>query len=1107
MEFRLLGSPGAIAIEPERELSKPTQALVGQAEALGPEASGRPTSAAPAGTEQAALEGQKSAQDVRRTVTILFNDIVDSSRLSLALDPEALQNLLVRYFGEMSAIVRRHGGIVEGYIGDEIMAIFGVPTLHEDDALRAVRAAVEMREALVILNHELEAGWSVQLDHRIGINTGEVVTGDPLRGPRFLTGEAVRIAKRLEEAASPGEILIGEATHRLVRDAVVVAPSGLRTLKHGETIHALVLIEVVAHAPGFARHFEAPFVGRTRQSAALSVMFGAATSANACHLLTVLGDAGVGKSRLILEFTAALASQATVLRGRCLPYGEGITYWPLAEIVREIARADGTDPGIRTMATIAATLAGDEKAAFIVERVAEALGIGGEGGTSEETFWAVRKLFEAIARERPLVIVLDDLHWAKATFLDLIEHVADRSRDLPILVVCIARPELLETRPGWRAGKANSTSIILEPLSEAESREMLTNLLDGAPLPPAVESRIAGAAEGNPLFAEEFVALLVDDELLTRKDNRWVVRSDLSELPVPTTIHALLAARLEGLPAHERSLLTIAAVEGAVFHTSALSALARPALDRQLTDSLQALVRRDLIRPDAPDFAGEEAYRFRHALIRDAAYRSLPKKARADLHERFAAWLESMAVNRLGEFEEIVGYHLEKAFECHVALGSRDSRAASLAARASTRLEAAGRRALARSDLSAAIALMERVCVLLSPGDSRRTALFAERGAALIESGRLAEAESVLREAEQLAAAENDECAAAHVLIQQQQLRLLHAEEGGTEEAARATASVMPVFERWKDDLGLCRARRLEAWLYWNEARAEAAAQAWERAAAHAHLAGDRHLHNDILTWIASSLWFGPTPAGEGIRRCELMREEVRESPESEAAILRHLAGLHAMEGRFELARQLLATSNAVYADLGLTLNAATSQNEAVVELLAGKPARAEQSLRKGYRALEEMGDRWFLSTTAAFLARAVLDQGRDEEAEELATLSAQLAAEGDLLSQVLWRGVRARVLAKRRQFEEADALAREAVLLAEATDFVNQRADALMDLSQVLEAFCRRDEADAAASEALRLYELKGNTVAAAATRLRLTKLGSCARDRRPRSAPRASA
>src|SRR5262249_1287679 len=338
---------------------------------------------------------------------------------------------------------------------------------------------------------------------------------------------------------------------------------------------------------------------------------------------------------------------------------------------------------------------------------------GAAGARSEETFWAVRRLFEALARAGPLVVVIDDLHWAESTFLDLIEHVAKFSRDFPILLVCIARPELLDKRPDWGSDKRKATSILLEPLSGSECRELITNLLDRVPLPPAAESRIARAAEGNPLFAEELVAMLVDDALLTREGDHWVASSNLSEVPVPSTIHALLAARLEGLPADERAILMTAAVEGLVFHRGAVGEL-RPTLDATLDDGLLALVRRDLIRPDIPDFAGESAYRFRHGLIRDAAYHSLPKNARADLHERFAAWLERTAGDRLREFEEIVGYHLEQAFRYRAAIGPLDSRVALLAAQAANRLEAAGRRALVRSDLPAAISLLQRVSRLLS---------------------------------------------------------------------------------------------------------------------------------------------------------------------------------------------------------------------------------------------------------------------------------------------------------------------------------------------------------------------------------------------------------
>lgn len=1033
---------------------------------------------------------QKPAQDVRKTITILFADIVDSSRLSLTLDPEALRNMLTRYFGELSAVIQRHGGSVDKYIGDAIMAVFGVPVVHEDDALRAVRAAVEMRDRLAILNHELEAGWGVRLMNRIGINTGEVIAGNQTQGYSSVSGEAVVVAKRLEEAATANEILIGESTHKLVRDAVVVEPSGLRPLKHGATIRALVVVEVLAHASGITRRFDSPFVGRERQRALLNTVFRKAVNDRACHLVTILAEAGVGKSRLVREFTSDLAEDATVLHGRCLPYGEGITYWPLAEIVRELTRAEGPDSGQQLAKVIGARLAGDEKAGMIAERVTGALGLGGAAqGTTEETAWAVRRMFEALAQAGPLVIVVDDVHWAEPTFLDLVEHVADCSRDFPILIICIARPELLDTRPGWGAGKRNATSIVLDGLSDAECRELISNLLGRAPLPPAAESRIASAAEGNALFAEELVAMLVDDALITRAPDSWVATSDLAELPVPSTINALLAARLEGLPPVERAILTAASVEGTVFHRSAVRDLACLGVDTA-DDDLLALVRRDLIHPDVSLFAGDRAYRFRHVLIRDAAYGSLPKNARADLHERFAAWLELAAVDRLREFEEIVGYHLEKAFQYRVALGPRDVRTSSLAARACERLEAAGRRALVRTDLPAAIGLLERVSRLLPTDDPQRIALLAELSGALIESGRLDDAGRMLDEAERLVATADDQRLAAHVLVQRQFLRLLHGEEGGLVEAARAAEMVIPIFQRLEDDLGLCRARRLEAWLSFNGARGEAAANAWELAADHALRAGDRHEYNEILTWIASALWFGPTPAAEGIRRCEAMRAEVHESPQSEAAILRQLACLYAIVGRFATARELIATSNATYADLGLTLYVASSEHEAVVELLAGNPAAAEKSARSAYRALEEMGERAFRSTMAASLAVVILEQGRDEEADDFAKLSAQLAASGDLMTQVLWRRVRARVLARRAEIQAAEALAREAVAIAEATDFINDRADALIDLSHVLEASRRGNEAVNAASGALELYELKGNVVAAGATRLRLGKL-----------------
>jgi predicted ATPase len=841
-------------------------------------------------------------------------------------------------------------------------------------------------------------------------------------------------------------------------------------------------------APGRPRRFESPLVGRELQLEELRGAFARVLQHRSCHLLTVVGPAGIGKSRLVQEFAGELGDRATVLHGHCLPYGEGITYWPLTEVVREILRGQGSAGPESSSAAVAELLPGEPKAALIGELIFDALGLGSGGaGTGEATSWAVRKLFEALAQRRPLVIAFDDLQWAEPTFLGLLDYLAELSREAPILLLCLARPELFDSHPGWGGGRVDGESMLLEPLNGADCRTLIANLLGRGPLPPAAEARIADAADGNALFAEELLGMLVDGDQLAWDGARWVAADGLLAEPVPATINTLLAARLEGLPSDERAFLALASVEGEVFHRSAIGELAPQMTGAFLERSIAALLERDVIRPDRPSFEGDEAYRFRHLLIRDAAYRSLPHAKRAEQHERLAAWLERTAAERLGEFEEIVGYHLEQAYRCFLQLGSADDDLRSLGARASRRLELAGSRALARGDLPAAIGLLERAASLSADDMPRRAELLPEIGAALIAAGRLSEADWVLDEARLVAARIGDERAESHVLVQLHLLRLLLVTEGGTDEAAQAVARVLPTFERHDDQHGLCNARRLDAWLHWNGARAAAAAEAWELAAAHAGRASDGAARAEILTWIASALLFGPTPVVEGIRRCEEIRAEVTGHLEAEALTLRHLAALHAMNGDFALARSLLATSNGVFEDLGLTLNAATSHNEALIEMLAGDFPAAERSLRKGHDALTEMGEQAFLSTTAAFLARAVFVQGRLDEAEALAQQSAELAEPGDLLTQVMWRGVQARVMASRGQLDAAEELAREAASLAEETDFVVYRGDALVDLAHILQKAGRTEEAAASAAAGLDLHHQKGNLVTADAVRSEL--------------------
>src|SRR5947207_86178 len=515
-------------------------------------------------TDEQTRTPASSQLEVRKTVTVLFSDLVDSTALGSALDPEALRRLMSRYFEEMSAVLIRHGGTVEKYIGDAIMAVFGIPVVREDDALRALRAASEMRDRLVVLNEEVERIWGVRIATRTGVNSGEVVAGDGADGHLFATGEAVNVAKRLEEVAQSEEILIGEVTARLAGHDVRLEPTGPRKAKHGVRMDALRLVEVLPGAPGRALRFDSPLVGRERQLGSLVSAFTNAVTDRTCHLFTVLGTAGVGKSRLVEEFVRGLGADVRVLRGRCLPYGAGIAYWPVAEVVRDAVGGGPHGDDRQWVETIAAQVEGEPKAELIAERVAQALGLGGpsRGGESrvplrrpggnEDTFWALRKFFEAIARRQPLVVVFDDVHWGETTFLDLVEHIADFSRDAPMLLLCIGRPELLDERRGWGGGKLNATSILLEALSDGDCRQLIANLLDHASLPAEVENRIAAATGGNPFFTEELLAMLIDDELLTRRDGHWIASHDLSELPVPPTINALLAGHLERLPEDEQ---------------------------------------------------------------------------------------------------------------------------------------------------------------------------------------------------------------------------------------------------------------------------------------------------------------------------------------------------------------------------------------------------------------------------------------------------------------------------------------------------------------------------------------------------------------------------
>ncbi|MGH3041439.1 MAG: adenylate/guanylate cyclase domain-containing protein, partial [Gaiellaceae bacterium] len=559
-------------------------------------------------------------------VTVVFSDLVESTSLADALDTEVVREVLARYFEEMRSVLDAHGGTVEKYIGDAIMAVFGLPAIHEDDALRAVRAALEMSAALEALNEELEQRWGVHLAHRTGVNTGEVIAGESATGQQLATGDTVNVAARLEQAAPPLGILIGESTYRHVRHAVEVEPAGSLALKgKPEPVPAYRLIGL-KEGDGGPRRDGRPLVGRERELARLSDELEQAIADGTCRLVTVIAKAGLGKSRLTQAFAESVENRTRSARGRCLPYGRGITFWPLLEVVRQVAGISEDDAPDVARSRLAACMPGEDDA---LERLASAVGLSEQQFPVEEVFWGTRKLFEALARERPLVVIFEDVHWGEATFLDLVERVAE-SLEGPVLLVCAARPDFDEHRPSWGA-EANAVRLALEPLSDDESARMVESVLGS--LAADVRERVVRAAEGNPLFAEQLLSMLVDDGLVRLEDDSWVAVGDLETLSLPPTIQALLAARLDLLTEEERTVIEVASVVGYVFARDALEEVAPESLRSRVTDVLSSLERKHLVREDASLLGTVRAYRFDHLLIRDAAYTGILKRARVALHE------------------------------------------------------------------------------------------------------------------------------------------------------------------------------------------------------------------------------------------------------------------------------------------------------------------------------------------------------------------------------------------------------------------------------------------------------------------------------------------
>jgi class 3 adenylate cyclase/tetratricopeptide (TPR) repeat protein len=1021
----------------------------------------------------------------RRTVSIVFSDITGSTDIGERLDPESINNVMRRYSDEMRSALERNGGTVEKFIGDAVMAVFGVPVAHEDDALRAVRAAAAMRASLNRLNEELEERWGVRLRVRTGVNTGEVVSADPTAGHGFVTGDAVNVAARLEQAAGADEIFLGEQTYALTRDAIQAESVGGLELKgKAAPVQAYRLLGVSAPTvvEGIARRLEQPIIGREEELARLTAAFDDALAESAMKRAIVIANAGTGKSRLTRELATMLEDRARVLQGRCLPYGEGITFFPVAEVVKAAAGIADDESADVVEAKLAALAPAGQDPGAVVGPIASAIGISSDPINPEEIFRSVRHLLEAHARDRPILLVFDDIHWAEETFLDLIEYLSDSSTGAPIMMLCLSRPEIRELRPSLASTEQGATVIDLLPLDESHSKQLIENVLGQGDVSDELASRVAQTAEGNPLFVEEMLRMLRDQGLLERSDGVWAVTTDIDELQVPATIEALLAARLDRLDDDEQDVVEGASVIGQEFWVGAVESIMPEPAGGSVNAHVQTLVRKQLVVTGETEFVGERSFRFGHILVRDVAYARLLKEARSNLHQRFATWLADKVGERVGEFEEIIGYHLEQAFQYRRDLGPLDEEGRVLGALAASRLGAAGARAHGRGDLPAGVKLLERAVAMLEPKTPGRPELVQHLGTLLYEVGELERAESVLSEAVEEAAAAGDRRVELRSRVELTNLHVWTAPETGLQEVPRVVEEALPFFEETLDEVGLACALSSLADVLSLTGRSGEMLETLERAFPHAMRAGEEQWRARIMAGLAGAYHAGPSPADQGIARLRQLLEEADVGPTTRAAVeVSAIAGLEAMRGNAEEARTICMRSRAIFEEFG-QVNRLVDHglHAARVEMLADSAETAEEYLRESYGALSEMGEKMVLATVAVELAESLYMQGRFEEALAMANESAELAEDDDAEVQVLSRAMQAKLHARSGSLAEGEQRANEAVERARATDQLNLQGAALLAIAEVLSRAGRPADASAAATEAGRVFEQKGNRVCA---------------------------
>ncbi len=949
----------------------------------------------------------------RKTVAVLLAQIEQDQ----GLDPEAAQGAIATRLAGAAELVERHGGKLQQLLGDEIVAVFGAVRAHEDDALRALRAATEIREALG------RDGFGV----RIGVEAGEMLVGDGTLG---LTGGAVTAARRLEAKAELEEILLGPTALRLAAGAVEIVSPETGVYR---------LLGIVAGAPTVARRLGAPLVGRNDELARLKAALDDAADGTRCVRVVVVGEPGKGKTRLAAELLATLGDDVLALNGRCAPYGEGATYLPLRDALGDLAR------------DAESLLAREDDAALVAERLLGVLAPEQSSHPSSDVAWAMRRLLESLARERAVVLVLDDVHWAEPTLLDLVDYIAEWSAGAPIVLVCLGRPELLEDRPEWADG-----AVMLHPLGEHDARALVDALPERRGVEDEAIGAVLAAAEGNPLFLEQLTV--------------FAAEGDLREGAVPPTVETLLASRIDRLDRQQRAVLEWAAIVGREFTRDAVEELApedeRPTVPSTLLD----LVRRRLVRPERSTVPGEDAFSFQHVLVRDVAYSSIPKATRAELHERLARWLDT----RPDALDEIVGFHLEQAYLYGAELGAGD---AALARDAAAKLGEAGKRAIGRLDESTAIGLLERATGLLPESVEQQLHLEIELAFAIKNAGGLAVAARRLSACVEVAVDRRDRRAELRARIELAWPQLVTG-AASVDEVLAVVRDALDVFSAGPPD------HRVLARVYHVQAAANGLLlrhNEVERAAVESNAHCRRaNLPIGCASLLSASWVAGPTAVVTGIARCRELLEDSALARSLRPYVDCDLALLYGMAGDVDAARGLILGAERSFLEYRQVAAIPTvwARSASRVELTAGELDVAADVLRRALDGLDEAENPAWFATQAAALADVCARRGDSVEALSLADKARQAAPPDDLVPQTMWRQARARALAGLDRLGDAQTLAREAVALFGPTDAVTDRADAELLLSDVLAEQGKHAESVEASTRAIALLDSKGQVM-----------------------------